>query len=61
MVVGAAFAHNFALAGSPDKVVNGVLQRGGLSPYGMAAVVLGLVVCLAIGMNMREVKREKEV
>jgi hypothetical protein len=27
---------------------------GGISPYGMAAVVLGLVVCLIIGFTMRE-------
>ena len=52
MITGAAFAHNFALAGSPDNVAEGVV--GGLTPYGMAAVVLGLVICVVIGLTMRE-------
>ena len=54
MIVGAGFAHNFALAASPDSVVEGVAKVGGLTPYGMGAVILGLVVCLAIGLTMRE-------
>ena len=54
MITGAAFAHNFALAGSPDSVVEGVAKVGGLTPYGMGAVILGLIVCLAIGLTMRE-------
>ena len=54
MITGAAFAHNFALAGQPDKVVEGVVQAGGLTAAGMVAVVLGLVVCLTIGVTMRE-------
>jgi YedE family putative selenium metabolism protein len=52
MITGAAFAHNFALAGTPDSVANGTV--GGISPYGMAAVILGLMVCLVIGFTMRE-------
>ena len=52
MISGAAFAHNFALAGKPDSVADGVV--GGLSTPGIVAVVLGLVVCLAIGFAMRE-------
>ncbi|KAB1440801.1 YedE family putative selenium transporter [Pseudodesulfovibrio senegalensis] len=44
MVVGAAFAHNFGLASSPK----------GIGPHGMAAVVIGLVTCLAIGFTMRK-------
>jgi len=54
MITGAAFAHNFALAGKPDKIVEGVAQVGGISTVGMAAVILGLVVCLVIGFTMRE-------
>jgi hypothetical protein len=54
MVAGAAFAHNFSLAGAPDKVVEGVNVVGGVGPYGMAAVVVGLVVCAGIGFTMRE-------
>ncbi|MGC9334819.1 MAG: YedE family putative selenium transporter [Anaerolineae bacterium] len=54
MITGAGLAHNFAIAGSPDAVVEGVQKIGGLNPYGMAAVVLGLVVCFAIGWTMRQ-------
>lgn len=54
MITGAAFAHNFALAGKPDKIVEGVAQVGGISTVGMVAVILGLVVCLVIGLTMRE-------
>jgi len=54
MITGAAFAHNFALAGKPDKIVEGVAQVGGISTVGMVAVILGLVVCLVIGFTMRE-------
>ncbi len=52
MISGAGLAHNFALAGSPDNAAQGVV--GGMGPYGMGAVVLGLVVCLVIGFTMRE-------
>ncbi|MEA3464552.1 MAG: YedE family putative selenium transporter [Thermodesulfobacteriota bacterium] len=44
MIVGAGFAHNFALASSPK----------GVGPHGIAAVVIGLVVCLFIGLTMRK-------
>ncbi len=54
MVSGAAFAHNFALAGKPDALTDGVLSVGGISPAGMAAVGIGLAVCLLIGFSMRE-------
>jgi YedE family putative selenium metabolism protein len=54
MITGAAFAHNFALAAGPDKVVEGAQQVGGINAYGMAAVVIGLVICVVIGFTMRE-------
>jgi YedE family putative selenium metabolism protein len=54
MIAGAGFAHNFALAGSPDSVVQGIVKAGGLTPYGMGAVILGLVVAALIGFTMRE-------
>jgi len=44
MIVGAAFAHNFGLASSPK----------GVGPHGIAAVVIGLLVCLFIGFSMRK-------
>jgi hypothetical protein len=44
MIVGAAFAHNFGLASSPK----------GVGPHGVAAVIIGLLVCLFIGFTMRK-------
>jgi YedE family putative selenium metabolism protein len=44
MIVGAAFAHNFGLASSPQ----------GVGPHGIAAVTIGLLVCLFIGFTMRK-------
>ena len=44
MIVGAGFAHNFGLASSPQ----------GVGPHGIAAVIIGLVVCLFIGFTMRK-------
>ena len=54
MITGAAFAHNLSLAGSADSVVDGAVKVGGLTPYGMGAVLIGLAVCLAVGATMRE-------
>lgn len=54
MIVGAAFAHNFLLAGQPDAMVAGTLQVGGPSVSGQVAVGLGLVFCLVLGFTMRE-------
>jgi hypothetical protein len=56
MIFGAGFAHNWALAGVPDKLAEGVLTVGGPGPYGQAAVILGLVVCIVLGFTMREKK-----
>ena len=44
MMVGAGFAHNFGLASSPK----------GVGPHGIAAVIIGLLVCLFIGFTMRK-------
>ncbi|MBF0230206.1 MAG: YedE-related selenium metabolism membrane protein [Desulfamplus sp.] len=54
MITGAAFSHNFGLAGSPDKIVDGAVTVGGISQFGMVAVITGIVVCLIIGFTMRE-------
>jgi YedE family putative selenium metabolism protein len=43
MIVGAGFAHNFGLASSPK----------GVGPHGIAAVIIGLLVCLFIGFTMK--------
>jgi YedE family putative selenium metabolism protein len=44
MIVGAGISHNFGLASSPD----------GVGPYGIPAVIIGLLVCCFIGFTMRE-------
>ncbi len=44
MLVGAGFAHNFNLASSP----------AGPSPYGPVAVIVGILVCVTLGLLMRE-------
>lgn len=44
MIVGAGISHNFGLASSPD----------GVGPYGIPAVIIGLLVCFWIGITMRE-------
>ncbi|MBA4391714.1 MAG: YedE-related selenium metabolism membrane protein [Syntrophus sp. (in: bacteria)] len=44
MIVGAAIAHNFGLASSPK----------GVGPYGVAGVIIGLLVCLFIGFAFRK-------
>lgn len=44
MIVGAGFSHNFGLASSPT----------GVGPYGIPAVVIGLLVCGFIGFTMRK-------
>lgn len=43
MIVGAAIAHNFGLASSPS----------GIGPNGAIATVIGLIVCLIIGLTIR--------
>ncbi len=43
MIMGAGFAHNFSLASSPK----------GIGAHGIAAVIIGLLVCLFIGFTMR--------
>lgn len=51
MVVGAAAAHNFGLAGNADSVVDGTYKVGGIGTAGMAAVVLGFAVLLAVTLT----------
>ncbi len=46
MLVGAGFSHNFNAASSPT----------GPSAFGPAMVIVGLIVCIAIGLTMREPK-----
>lgn len=49
MLIGAAFSHNFGLAGAPDTVKEGVLvKQGGISANGKCMVILGFVVLTVI-------------
>ena len=49
MIVGAAFAHNFGLAGNADAVNEaGEYVVGGISTNGKVAVILGIVIVLVI-------------
>ena len=51
MIVGAALAHNFGLAGNPDSQNDaGQLVGGGISTAGKVAVIVGLVVLLVIAL-----------
>ena len=54
MITGAGIAHNFNLAAKADAITEGVLTVGGVSNFGMTAVILGFIVCLAIGFSMRQ-------
>ena len=51
MAAGAAFAHNFALAGAADSVKDGVYKVGGIGTNGKVAVFLGLAVLLVISLR----------
>ena len=48
LVVGAAFCHNFGLAGAADSVVDGVYKVGGPGINGQVMVVVGIVVVTII-------------
>lgn len=60
MIAGAAFAHNFGLAGNPDSTNEaGELVVGGISAYGKGAVIIGFAVLLAISAYCTFVKQKK--
>ena len=44
MIVGAAIAHNFAIASSPK----------GIAAFGPAAVLIGFLFCLVVGFTQRD-------
>ena len=52
-LAGVALAHNLALAGIPDKAE----AVGGVGPFGKAAVVVGILFCVAVGMLLRRPSR----
>ena len=59
MLVGAAFAHNFKLAGSAASLTDGVYSAGGIGTTGKIAVLIGLAVLLIISLvNSTMLKKE---
>lgn len=61
MIVGAAFAHNFGLAGSAAKLAeDGTYTAGGVAPAGMIAVGIGFAVLLLISILNILKKKKKE-
>lgn len=50
MIVGAAVAHNFSLAGSPASLTDDVYNVGGISANGKAAVFICLAILLVISV-----------
>ncbi len=60
MIVGAAFAHNWGMAGSAASVsAEGVYSAGGVGPHGKVAVIVGFAVFLII--SVVNIHRTKEV
>ncbi len=59
LTVGAAFCHNFGLAGTADAVKEGVYVTGGPGVNGKAAVILGLVVVTIIACANTFSKKDK--
>ena len=47
MIVGAGFAHNYNMASSPS----------GPAAFGPFIVITGIIICVIIGLTMRELKR----
>ena len=58
MLVGAAFAHNFKLAGGAASLTDGVYSAGGIGTTGKVAVFIGFAVLLIISLYNSNVIKE---
>ena len=58
MLVGAAFAHNFKLAGGAASLTDGVYSAGGIGTTGKVAVFIGFAVLLAISVYNSNMRKE---
>jgi YedE family putative selenium metabolism protein len=59
MLVGAAFAHNFKLAGAADSLKDDLYTVGGIGVNGKVAVFIGIAVLLIISLlNSSMLKKE---
>jgi len=61
MIVGAAFAHNWGLAGSAASLADGVYKAGGIGTNGKVAVFVGLAVLLIVSVWNIAKKKESKV
>lgn len=50
MIVGAAFAHNFKLAGNAASLTDDVYSAGGITNFGQVAVIIILVALLVVSI-----------
>lgn len=50
MIVGAAIAHNFGMAGNADAMVDGTFTAGGVSTAGQIGIAIALVLLLIISL-----------
>ena len=59
MILGAALAHNWKLAGSADAMKDGVFTPGGIGTNGKIALVVGAVILLLVSV-LNLTKKEKK-
>ena len=50
MILGAALAHNFGMAGNADAMADGAFKAGGVAVAGQVGVCVGLVLLLVISV-----------
>lgn len=60
MLVGAALAHNFGMAGNADAMTDGVFTAGGVAQAGRIGIVIALVLLLVISIaNVHKEEKAK--
>ena len=60
MIVGAAIAHNFGMAGNADAMTDGVFTAGGVAMPGRIGICIGLVLLLVISIaNLHKEEKAK--
>ena len=60
MIVGAAIAHNFGMAGNADAMTDGVFTAGGVALSGRIVICIGLVLLLVISIaNLHKEEKAK--
>ena len=60
MIVGAAIAHNFGMAGSADAMTDGVFTAGGVAMSGRIGICIGLALLLIISLaNLHKEEKAK--